>query len=144
MIPWAIMLTVPTALVGSFLATMIGGGDVNLYTQVGLVLMVGMSARNAILIVEAAKINREVHQQSIDDSAINAARQRFRPLLMTGFAFILGVFPLVIASGAGEAGRVALGSAVFGGMLSALFVGALVAPPIFALIQRFREGVKGT
>ena len=139
MIPWAIMLTVPTALIGSFLATLIAGGDVNLYTQVGLILMVGMSARNAILIVEAAKINREVHGQSIIDAALDASRQRFRPLMMTGFAFVLGVFPLVIASGAGEAGREALGLAVFGGMLSALIVGALVAPPIFVLIQKLRE-----
>ncbi len=142
MIPWAIMLTVPTALLGSFAATMLAGGDVNLYTQVGLVLMVGMSARNAILIVEAAKINREVLQQSVIDAALNASRQRFRPLMMTGFAFLLGVFPLVIASGAGEAGREALGLAVFGGMLSALIVGAIVAPPIFVLIQKVRERAK--
>ena len=144
MIPWAILLTVPTALVGSFLATLIAGGDVNLYTQVGLILMIGMSARNAILIVEAAKINREVHEQSILDAALDASRQRFRPLMMTGSAFVLGVFPLVIASGAGEAGREALGLAVFGGMLSALIVGALVAPPIFVLIQKLRERGKNT
>jgi len=138
-IPWAVLLTVPTALLGSFIATMMVGGDVNLYTQVGLVLMIGMAARNTILIVEAAMSNHDDAGMPVREATVAAARQRFRPLMMTGFAFVLGVFPLVIASGAGEAGRRALGLAVFGGMLSALVVGALVAPPIFVLAQKLRE-----
>ena len=143
-IPIAILLTVPTALLGSFLATLIAGGDVSLYTQVGLVLMIGMAARNTILIVEAAMINRTEQNLGVVDAAQTAARQRFRPLMMTGFAFVLGVFPLVIASGAGEAGRTALGLAVFGGMLSALIVGALIAPPIYVMVQNLRERRRST
>ena len=141
-IPIAILLTVPTALLGSFLATLVTGGDVNLYTQIGLVLMIGMAARNTILIVEAAMINRVEQGMAAVEAAIAASRQRFRPLMMTGFAFLLGVFPLVIASGAGEAGRKALGLAVFGGMLTALAVGALIAPPIYVMVQKLRKSRK--
>ncbi len=138
-VPLSVLLTVPTALVGSFFTAFIVGGDINLYTQIGLVLMIGMAARNTILIVEAAKINCDVQGMHVIDATLSASRQRFRPLVMTAFAFVFGVFPLVIASGAGEAGRKALGQAVFGGMLSALVAGAIIAPPLFVIFQKLRE-----
>lgn len=136
-IPISILLVVPTALVGSFLMTAAAGGDINLYTQIGLVLMIGMAARNAILIVEFAKKLRDGGKSALE-AAETAARLRFRPLLMTAFAFLLGVFPLVIASGAGDGSRRALGNAVFGGMISAVVIGALLTPAIYVALDRLR------
>ena len=105
------------ALVGVLLALIMRGYDNNLYTQVGLVLMIALSSKNAILIVEFA---RDLHKEgmSIAEAAIEATRRRFRPIVMTSFAFILGVAPLVVAFGAGSASQRAIGTVVFGGMLS--------------------------
>jgi HAE1 family hydrophobic/amphiphilic exporter-1 len=139
MIPLAILLVVPTALLGAFLHTMLAGGDINLYTQIGLVLLIGMAARNAILIVEFAKKLHEDDGKPLLEAAETAGRLRLRPLLMTAFAFMLGVFPLVIASGAGDGSRQALGQAVFGGMLSATIIGALLTPAFYVLIERMRK-----
>lgn len=143
MVPIAILLTVPTGLIGAFIHTALAGGDVNIYTQVGLVLMIGMAAKNAILIVEFAKKLHEEDGVELYEAAKTAARLRFRPLLMTAFSFILGVVPMVLSTGAGDGSRRALGQAVFGGMLSATIVGALLAPALYVILQRLRSWSKG-
>jgi multidrug efflux pump subunit AcrB len=108
------------------------------YAQIGLVMLVGLAAKNAILIVEYAKVRYE-HGLSLRDASIDAARIRFRPILMTSFAFIFGVLPLVVASGAGSAARHALGTSVFGGMIAATVLGVLGIPVFFAAIERLTE-----
>src|SRR6185436_4550150 len=112
LIPVAVLLVVPTGLLGSIAAVSIRGMDNNLYTQIGIVLIIALASKNAILIVEFA---REIRAKGkpIRDAAFEAARLRFRPILMTSFAFIMGVIPLVIAEGPGAAGQQALGTAVF-------------------------------
>ncbi|MEH6454057.1 MAG: efflux RND transporter permease subunit, partial [Psychromonas sp.] len=139
LIPLAIVLCVPTALFGAFAAVAMSGGSINLYTQVGLILLIGMASRNAILIVEFAKVLREDRGLSIIEAGKEAISLRLRAVLMTAFSFILGVLPLVIATGAGSASRNALGIASFGGMLAATFIGCLVVPILFIALQRLRE-----
>ncbi|GAL36957.1 RND efflux system inner membrane transporter CmeB [Vibrio maritimus] len=137
--PLAIILCVPTAVFGALFHTWIMGGDINIYTQVGLVLMVGMTSRNAILIVEFAKELRETQGLSIVEAAVSATKLRFRAVLMTAFSFILGVVPLVIATGAGDGARRAVGYSTFGGMLAATVLGCLVVPVVWVMLQRMRE-----
>ncbi|QLE87423.1 multidrug efflux RND transporter permease subunit [Shewanella sp. Scap07] len=144
LIPFAIILCVPTALLGALGYTLIAGGTMNLYTQIGLVLLIGMASRNAILIVEFAKVLREEQQLTIIDAAKQAIALRLRAVLMTAFSFILGVLPLVIASGAGSASRNALGQASFGGMFAATLIGCVLVPVFFIALQRLREYRPGT
>ncbi len=136
--PAAVILVVPLALVGVLLALMIRGFDNNLYTQVGLVLMIALASKNAILIVEFA---RQLHEQglSITEAAIEATRRRFRPIVMTSFAFILGVVPLLTAGGAGAASQQAIGTVVFGGMLSSTLLAIPFVPVFFVLMQTLSE-----
>jgi HAE1 family hydrophobic/amphiphilic exporter-1 len=136
--PFAVILAVPTALAGSAGALYIRGMDVNLYTQIGLVLLVALSAKNAILIVEFAREARKAGA-SLFDAAVNGAKTRFRPILMTSFAFNLGVFPLVIATGAGASSREALGTAVFGGMLAATIFPIFFVPVLYVVFQGLSE-----
>ena len=143
MTPFAIMLCVPTALFGALLYTLMAGGTLNLYVQIGLVLMIGMSARNAILIVEFAKVLREERGYSILEAGMEAAKLRMRAVLMTAFSFIFGVVPLIIATGAGAGSRQAVGQTVFGGMLSATLIGCVFVPVFFMMFQRMREKAKG-
>jgi HAE1 family hydrophobic/amphiphilic exporter-1 len=134
--PGAVILVVPIALVGVLLALISRGYDNNLYTQVGLVLMIALASKNAILIVEFARdLHREGH--SIAEAAVEATRRRFRPILMTSFAFILGVVPLVVASGAGAASQQAIGTVVFGGMMAS----TLLAIPFVAVFYVLLEGL---
>ncbi len=130
-----VILAVPLALLGTVVALMIRHMDNNVYTQIGIVLLIALACKNAILIIEFAVEAHQKKGMSIFDSALDAARLRFRPILMTSFAFILGVFPLVIASGAGGASRQALGTAVFGGMIAATFLAVLFVPVFFYVIQ---------
>lgn len=129
------------ALVGVLLALVIRGYDNNLYTQVGLVLMIALSSKNAILIVEFA---RDLHKEGlgIAEAAIEATRRRFRPILMTSFAFILGVAPLVVAFGAGSASQRAIGTVVFGGMLSSTLLAIPFVPVFYVLMENLSERLK--
>ena len=138
-IPMPVALAVPMALFGAFLALILRQMDNNVYTQIGLVLLIGLAAKNAILIVEFARDNYEKKGMTIKEAAIEAAHLRFRPILMTAFSFILGVLPLVIASGAGAGSRQSLGTAVFGGMLAATIIGVVIVPPIYVIFQGLGE-----
>ena len=133
-IPFAVLLSVPLAVLGAGSFTLLRSMDNNVYTQIGLVLLIGLAAKSAILIVEFAKQLRE-EGKSITDSASTAAELRFRPVLMTAFSFILGMIPLVIAQGAGAASRQSLGTAVLGGMFIATIGGVLFIPWLYKVVQ---------
>jgi hydrophobic/amphiphilic exporter-1 (mainly G- bacteria), HAE1 family len=133
---------VPIALVGVLLAQLSRGYDNNLYTQVGLVLMIALASKNAILIVEFA---RDLHNRDglpIAEAAVEATRRRFRPIVMTSFAFILGVVPLMIASGAGAASQQAIGTVVFGGMMASTFLAIPFVPVFYVLLERTSERLR--
>lgn len=134
-LPVPVILAVPLALLGAFAAVQIRSLDNNVYTQIGLVLLIGLATKNAILIVEFA---RDLHKsgKNVVDAAMEASKLRFRPILMTAFSFILGTLPLVVATGAGAGARVALGTAVFGGMLAATMLGVVFVPGLFVLFER--------
>jgi HAE1 family hydrophobic/amphiphilic exporter-1 len=140
-LPAAVMLTVPVAMLGAAWSTAGRGLDNNTYFQIGLVLLIGLSAKTAILIVEFAKQLRQ-EGKPIYDAAMTAARLRFRAILMTAFSFILGVIPLVIASGAGARSRVSLGTAVFGGMLASSVIAIFFIPFLYYVIQTLVERKK--
>jgi hydrophobe/amphiphile efflux-1 (HAE1) family protein len=137
-IPLAVVLAVPLGLFGALLAVFTRSLAYDVYTQIGIVTLIGLAAKNAILIVEFAKLRRE-EGMSIVDAAMEAARLRLRPILMTSFAFILGVVPLVWAAGAGAASRQALGTAVFGGMLAATVLAIFIVPVLFVIVRRWAE-----
>jgi hydrophobe/amphiphile efflux-1 (HAE1) family protein len=137
-IPFAVVLAVPLGLFGALVAIFMRSYPYDIYTQIGIVTLIGLAAKNAILIVEFAKLRRE-EGRSVLDSAIEAAQLRLRPILMTSFAFILGVVPLVIAAGAGAASRRALGTTVFGGMLFATLIGIFIVPVLYFVIQTLSE-----
>ncbi len=137
-IPLIIMFSVPLAILGALSAQWIRGLNDDVFCQIGLVMLIGLACKNAILIVEFAKVNRE-SGMSIEQAATEAARVRLRPILMTALAFIMGVFPLVIATGAGAGSRHSLGTAVFGGMIASTFLSIGVVPVLYVIIEGLRE-----
>jgi len=136
--PGAVILVVPMAMVGVLLALIVRHFDNNLYTQVGLVLMIGLASKNAILIVEFARELR-AEGKSIAEAAIEATQRRFRAIIMTSFSFILGVVPLLTASGAGAASQQAIGTVVFGGMLASTLIAIPFVPVFYVLMQGLSE-----
>ena len=151
-LPFSVLLSTPVAVFGAFgvlwlRRTILGlylppymvQIENDVYSQIGLVMLIGLSAKNAILIIEFAKQKRE-QGMGVVASAMEAGRLRLRPILMTAFAFILGVIPLMLASGAGAASRQSIGTTVFGGMLAATLLGLVLVPVFYAVIESLREG----
>jgi len=143
MTPIAIIMSVPIAMIGALIGLLVMSEPLSLYGQIGMVLLVGMASKTAILIVEFAKSLREVEGMALHEATVEAARLRFRPVMMTALAFVVGVFPLVIASGAGAASRVSLGLSIFGGTIMAAIGGTLLVPIFFKIIQSVREKFHG-
>ena len=141
--PIAVIVSVPLALTGTVLVLSLLGIDNNMYTQIGILLLIALAAKNAILIVEVAREQREIHQKSIIESAVLGAKTRFRPILMTSFAFILGVMPLVFATGAGANARRSIGIAVCSGMIASTCLAVVFVPVFYVLLQTWQEKRRG-
>ncbi|HAU1815307.1 TPA: multidrug efflux RND transporter permease subunit [Legionella pneumophila] len=139
LIPSAIILSVPLTLVGTVLALGSLGMDNNMYTQIGLLLLIALATKNAILIVEVAREQREIHNKSVLEAAVIGAKTRFRPILMTSFAFIMGVMPLVFATGAGANSRRSIGIAVSSGMLASTCLAVVFVPVFYVLLQTWQD-----
>ena len=141
--PFAVILAVPFAVFGAIIATWLRGLSADIYFQVGLVTLIALSAKNAILIVEFAQHKREKEGLPIFESALQAAKLRFRPIVMTSIAFSIGVLPLALSTGAGAASRHAIGTGVIGGMLAATFIAIFFIPLFWTYCARFSEWIGG-
>ncbi len=138
-LPFSVLLGTPIAVAGAFAALLLRGQDNNVYAQIGLVMLIGLAAKNAILIVEFAKMEAEKGDQTLIEATLEGARLRLRPILMTSFAFILGCVPLAIASGAGSISRQVMGSTVIGGMLAASFIAIFIIPVTFYVVEKMNH-----
>lgn len=138
-LPMAVMLISPVAIVGGLFFQYVFGYALDIYSQIGLIMLVGMSTKQAILIIEFAKEARETKNISAEEAAMEAAKLRFRAVMMTSIAFILGVLPLVLASGAGCESRHSVGMTVFGGMIAVAFVGTMLVPAFYVVIEKMKE-----
>jgi multidrug efflux pump subunit AcrB len=136
-VPWAVLLGSPMVVLGASFGVWLMGFDNNVYVQIGNIMLVGLAAKNAILIVEFARA-KHADGQTVEEAALESARLRFRPILMTAFAFILGVVPLRLASGAGAAAQNVMGTAVFWGMSVATALGVFLIPGNFAFVEKLR------
>ena len=134
-VPFAVLFAIPLGVFGAMLGLWVTGLTNNIYAQIGLVLLIGLAAKNAILIVEFAKMLRDQGQDAVS-AAVSAAKLRLRPIVMTSFAFILGVVPLILASGAGAASRVSMGITVFSGMLAATLLAVFIVPVLFVAVAK--------
>ena len=143
-LPFSVLLGTPIAVAGAFFALLLRGQEFNVYAQIGLVMLIGLAAKNAILIVEFAKMEHEKGELSLIEATLKGAQLRLRPILMTSFAFILGCVPLAIASGAGAISRQVMGGAVIGGMLAATCIAIFIIPVTFYVVEkRSRKGDAG-
>lgn len=141
-VPFAVLFAVPLGIFGAMTGLWLSGLTNNIYAQIGLILLIGLAAKNAILIVEFAKMKRDEGEDAVT-AALGAAKLRLRPIIMTSFAFILGVVPLVLATGAGAAARVSMGITVFSGMLAATLLAIFIVPVLFVTVDRIVARVSG-
>jgi multidrug efflux pump subunit AcrB len=141
-LPLAVILTVPTGILGVFAFIGWAGIDNNIYVQIGLIMLVGLLAKNAILITEYA-VQRRRNGMALIDAALEASRLRLRPILMTSFAFIVGLLPLVFTTGASALGNHSIGWSAIGGMLSGVILGVFIIPVLFVIFQSLQEKVTG-
>ena len=135
-LPFSVLLGTPIAVAGAFIALLLRGQEFNVYAQIGLVMLIGLAAKNAILIVEFAKMEYEKGELSLVEATLRGAQLRLRPILMTSFAFILGCVPLAIASGAGAISRQVMGGAVIGGMLAATCIAIFIIPVSYFIVEK--------
>ncbi|MDR6194269.1 efflux RND transporter permease subunit [Siphonobacter sp. SORGH_AS_0500] len=142
-LPWAVLLSLPVGLAGTFIFARIFGIDNNIYLQITIIMLIGLLAKNAILIVEYA-VERRRHGMDIVKAAVDGAEARLRPILMTSFAFILGLVPLMLASGAGALGNRSIGTGAVGGMLIGTLLGVFIIPVLFIIFQTLQEKISGS
>ena len=143
LVPWAVILPLPIGLAGSFIFANIFGVANNIYLQISAIMLMGLLAKNAILVVEFALQRRRNEGMSIAKAAINGAEARLRPILMTSFAFIAGLLPLALATGINANANQSIGIGTAGGMFIGTFVGLLVVPVLFILLQKLQEKISG-
>jgi HAE1 family hydrophobic/amphiphilic exporter-1/multidrug efflux pump len=137
-LPFAVLLSVPTVILGTMVGLLLRNFEMNVYAQVGLVMLIGLAAKNAILIVEFAKMKRDEGMPTLE-AALEAAKLRLRPILMTSFAFILGCVPLMLASGSGAASRSTMGTGVVFGMTISTAIGLFLIPVCYVFVQKFSD-----
>jgi HAE1 family hydrophobic/amphiphilic exporter-1 len=141
-LPLAVLLSIPTGLLGVFLFINLAGIENNIYVQVGIIMLIGLLAKNSILIVQYAVARRRTGMDLVA-AALEASRLRLRPILMTSFAFIVGLLPLTWATGGSGLGNRAIGTGAVGGMLTGVFLGVFIIPVLFVIFQALQEKVTG-